>query len=279
MELENRIIETLENLNPERPWMTAKGLSMRINRLDKSKHSEDAIATVLRSMEEQAASKIRRSKLPSAKSLDPLWGHLDHVGKKVVPPTNKMHLADSFFDEEVMDLDPNAPVCFLSHSHKDIDAVINIGKKIAELSYYPWTAEVDIEQESPINTSIIEALKEVDLFVVYITENSLKSIWTKKEFEFALGKFKKIVFLFESKNNGELLSRILGNTEGQVIHNSDLEAQATKSAREFAPRIRAELNSDKTIVAFDSSNDLSPQFPKLFTEGKIQTLDKIFSQH
>lgn len=179
-ELEEKIIDILANPNDHaKPWMTANGIRKNLG-AGFPKTAKHAVFSALQKLE-QTGKPIRHSKLPSKKTLDYLWGHTHIVQDINVNAIAKSDVADDFF-EQLPNLE-DAPICFISHSHKDIDGVLAVCNILIENGIYPWLAECEIEQGELINDNIIEALENSTYFLLYLSRNALKSVWTRKEFQ------------------------------------------------------------------------------------------------
>ncbi len=251
MDVDRLIVNTLQHLSKERPWMTARGIKLRINRLYRADLTIDDISDELVALESLEESKIRRSKFPSKKTLEELWGHVTNVGEKEVPPSDKTNHVDLFFEDEIAKLDIEAPMCFLSHSHKDEEAVVRVGKEVAGLGIYPWTAETEIAFGDHINNSIREALEKSKYFVVLISRNALASRWTGKEFIGAYMRFDKVILLFDTSDNGQMILDILDNRDSTEPKFAPDQPQPPKAEGQFAPQIREKLADAKTVICLD----------------------------
>lgn len=190
----------LKSLAKPMVWMTARGLTNYLASLDfTAKHGNENIMSsllveqLLYELEQNGNGSIRRSVLPGKKNLGVLWGHTGNVGDRNVLPVEKNTIADNFFNTEGFKADENTKKCFISHSHKDVSDVIEIGKKLLGFNVYPWMAETDIKINQAINYEIQLAIKSADYFLIYVTENSIQSVWTEKELAVAQGLTRLVV--------------------------------------------------------------------------------------
>lgn len=208
-ELRDKIEQFL--LGSSYKWNTSSAM---INQLNLTQYSPIELDGLL--IAEYKNSEIRKfrfSTLPSKKSLDVLWGHIDRVRQRDVLDIHKQ-------DEQILidELDRlTSKNLFLSHSFKDAEQVIYLAKELSNLDLYTWIAETEILQYQHINQSVKEALESLPYFGVYISENLISSIWSAKEIEFALNNKKLIFGFFDSKLELGLDQIITGNKISQEI--------------------------------------------------------------
>ena len=142
--------------------------------------------------------KIRYSSLPSKRTLEILWGHLEHVRSRNLEP---LTLRESIERLELESNDFASPEVFLSHSHKDFLQVKKLAEYLVDKSEGKgvslWMAEADILKGDLINHRIISGLKECHTLLFYLSQNSIQSKWSCKELEQAIRKIKDIVIVLD----------------------------------------------------------------------------------
>ena len=173
----SRVLSTLKNVTPNKPWMTAKRITSQCQL------STAATASLLHQHFDGCKTfgerpKARYSNLPSKRTLEILWGATckDKVGARSVKPITRTDVED----RSLGDVSGGPGAVFLSHSLNDYDSVIELAKCLSSRNLAPWLAETHISQGEVINLSIIEALGNARAFLLFLTENSLASRWTGK---------------------------------------------------------------------------------------------------
>lgn len=252
-EIENTIVQLLADLKAPKMWMTANGVRKRLKTRHSVQLSKNQVFEILEGMEQKGNS-IRHSNFPSQKTLDYLWGHTSVVKNRAVHEIHKTEVADEFF-EGINDLE-NPPICFISHSHKDKDQVIALGKVLLQMDVYPWLAECEIEEGQRINHNIMEALDQSDFFILYLSLNALRSVWTRKEFEMHGLNFQSKVFLVVDSQEDddaiqEDLIELLANWKGEGFRNAALCKGGSWNSKcdDFMYSLHEFMNHDSTIYS------------------------------
>lgn len=183
-------------LHSESKWNTSQGILSKMGNHSISPIQLDEL--LLNHYKNSKDQKFRFSTLPSRKSLDVLWGHLDRVNKKEVIDIYKQN-EELLIDE--LDRTKEKSI-FLSHSFKDSDQVVKLAKDLAQEDLHIWLAETDLLYRQHINFEVQNAIWELPYFGVYLSENIFNSLWTAKEIDFAITHKKKIIgFLDEEFSN------------------------------------------------------------------------------
>lgn len=221
-EIKDRVEEHLFNRKRPKVWMTATGLIKRLG-IDIHQHS------MYRLLEEMTKEDIiRNSRLPSAKSLEVLWGHRSLVKDLEAESVTLTDVDDEYFDKFSDFRNSDFPICFISHSHKDVKKVMELSHTLLEKNIYPWVAECEINEGGQINDSVIKGLKQSDMFMVFFSRHALKSVWTRKEFDqheqYINSKDRNPIVVFDDSDLGliELFAKYeTGNYRDSAIVNSD----------------------------------------------------------
>lgn len=174
-------------LESKTKWNTSRGIlkSMQIDSISPLELDE----ILLNEYKKSRAHQFRFSTLPSKKTLEVLWGHIDKVKKREGMEFYKQ-------DQELLldELDRSAEKCmFLSHSFKDSDKVVELAKALAKEEIHLWLAETDLLYLQHINFEVKTAIEKLPFFGVFISENIFHSTWSAKEIEFALNNKKRII--------------------------------------------------------------------------------------
>ena len=84
------------------------------------------------------------------------------------------------------------PFIFISYAHKDSDVVISFIEELQSRHFRVWYDEgIDPGSEWP--ETIAEHLMECDLFIVFVSDNSMQSFNVRKEINFALEEGRNIL--------------------------------------------------------------------------------------
>ena len=193
----------LKLLDTPKLWMTARGLSRRI----RLKYPElsglsqiklfDILSAHANSIERPR--KIRNSPFPSLKTLEVLWGAIDGervIEKEVEPPTMRAEGAEpnpdkmisracNVLDDEVNEQFDLPPTLFLSYNFNDTEEARCIVDSLENRGHSVWMAGAQIVAEEIINDAVINAMKQAEGHLLYLSENALKSLWVGKETMFA----------------------------------------------------------------------------------------------
>ena len=118
---------------------------------------------------------------------------------------------------------------FLSHSHRDYQAVMNLAVSLLDSDIVPWLAETHIQQGDHIHDRIIDALDSIDVFLLFLTPNALDSRWTGKEYGAALRNgipifvvgnidFTETEHILRLLHCNSQVDSLLNNVQGDVRH-------------------------------------------------------------
>jgi hypothetical protein len=177
-------------------WMTARGLAARL----RSDHpelrslSQERLYVIMAEHAEHAANRvIRNSPYPSARTLEVLWGAIARVGEfSVEPPRrlptsvdevellikSRLHAsAGAPADTEVAD----APDYFLSYNNKDSAAAIALTEMLESKGHSIWMAGAAIAVGDIINDTVRSAMAASRGMLLYLSSDSLRSLWVAKE--------------------------------------------------------------------------------------------------
>lgn len=169
---------------PRFPWKTAAWLSREL-RKHGVRVAPGALEAALLGEAGRDGRQVRYSVYPGRRTLDLIWGHVDHVGDRasLPPPTLE---PDPALAEQLGEIAPcavpdGAPWCFLSHNFHDVRTALAVRKELIGRGYGVWLAETEILQGEMITASVQEGLGRADVFVVLMSGNALASRWVLKE--------------------------------------------------------------------------------------------------
>jgi hypothetical protein len=192
-EVDERTLELVAALleDAERfPWKTAPYLARR---LAETRNVSVGPADLERALLEHAGREnrlIRYSFFPARKTLDLLWGHVRNVGDSAeLPPVllrPEADIAAMVGELEEPALPDDAPWCFLSHSFRDLQAVIALRDRLISRGYGVWIAEVQIEPGGMITEAVQKGLRGSDKLVAFMSPSSIGSRWVLKEISVAV---------------------------------------------------------------------------------------------
>jgi len=276
----NQIYQILNRLNKDKPWMTARGLSKRLRKLNITDKTPSEIEKVLIRHSKSSNNIIRQSYYPSKKSLDILWGSIDVVGKQIDLPN--LERGDEPTPKNIMNFDKNTVWFFLSHNQKDLHYTKKIKRKIESnvtTNFAIWTHEVEIPHEEIIIHYVRNAIRDCDYFISYVTRQSIGSLWVQKEAYMA----KNPIIIIDGSDD-ELLNIFL-NWEKKWSPELDLVTELankmkkgnkwTKRSKDFMYRLDEFMKSSNQIVAFPYPKDDSKTKGKSL---KILSLDEFIGK-
>lgn len=192
----------LSRLAQPRFWMTARGMARRIRKMARRVHDFQELVGLSQvelfdQLVEHASRGrgnrvIRNSRSPSFHTLEDLWGAVENVGEQDVPPpmlllskTNepgpdpKMLMMDGDFDpdKEVDEQD----AFFMSYNHCDEVAALAIVSTLENKGHSVWIAGNRIAEGEFISQSVRRAIQTAKGLILYLSANSLQSLWVAKE--------------------------------------------------------------------------------------------------
>lgn len=192
-----KIHSELIKANRNKPWMTArriaKACGLPVNYTETLLHDH-----ITETRANGSVPKIRYSNLPSKKTLEVLWGSCRSPkgdGRSTKPLQRTDPIDTSLDIEDLADAN-----IFFSHSHKDYKQVFKIATHLVEHRLAPWLAETHIPEGCLINEEIIGAMKEAQVFLLFLSLNPLSSRWSGKEYGRASANGKKIPIFIVADN-------------------------------------------------------------------------------
>jgi len=259
-----QVVAVLSAASSKKPWMTASYIARKIGNPVNGERIEQALLAHCRNAEDiRKTPLVRYSSLPSRKTLKVLWGAIEKVGSRKLYNITKDHVADdSFADFDNLD---KADV-FISHSHHDYIAVMDVAKHLLQNEIMPWLAETHIEQGKHIHEEIISALGVSQDFLLYLSPNALDSRWTGKEYLYAVKRGIPI-FVVADIDFSEIakLLAVMGNHKQM---NGHVAQQFTSFDPDF---LRFLIQDNERIVEMfayskDLANKLLPENVRPYTE-------------
>jgi hypothetical protein len=172
------VSEILANRQERYAWKTAKYLSKQLGR--RGCHiSKEKLEDLLIDHTQTPNREIRYSIFPAKKSLDLLWGHVSLIGELRTLPNVDLDTEHEYYDPS--DVPADAPWCFLSHSHRNLKTVLEIRDKLRARNYGAWLFEAEISEQARITEEVKKGLAQSQIFIVYMSRQSLMSRWVLKE--------------------------------------------------------------------------------------------------
>jgi len=194
-------------------WLTSSKISAKINKYD---------ALIVEKMlidyyKNNPNCEFRYSSLPSKRNLEVLWGHIDKVGNRPLFDIFKEdHVNTDYLNVSIEDRN-----LFLSYSFKDTDHVFSLTRNLISQQLYPWIAELDLHYGEHINNKIIDAIKSLPYYGIYLSKNVLQSTWSAKEFEFAIRNKRKL-YAYINENDKEIIDLIKNKPTDSSLDIHDL---------------------------------------------------------
>lgn len=75
---------------------------------------------------------------------------------------------------------------FISYSHEDMKTVKQFALQLSLRGFDLWMDEKNIAFGENYTTAILNGIHESDVYLVFLSENSIKSRWVNAEIDFAL---------------------------------------------------------------------------------------------
>ncbi|MEE1336783.1 SIS domain-containing protein [Methanobrevibacter sp.] len=158
------------------------------------------------------------------------------------------------------------PFIFVSYAHADSNIVFPEIKRLYDKGYNIWYDE-GIAPGNEWLSDILEHLKACDLYVIFVTQNSINSINVKKEFKYAIKKGKKILPIYLDDFDG-----IEMDDEWEYeLHNIQGILKTTLDDEEYVYKCTTALThfGFKVVGAFDEDSE-----PTVIKEKSYREYDK-----
>jgi hypothetical protein len=186
---------TLEELEPPKLWLTARGLAGRLRKREglRSLSQVDLYNLLAEHAEHGRPRLIRNSRSPSARTLEVLWGAVSKVSEMVVEPPRKTPdtyeevMADLYgrraavVDGDAIAEADSAPDFFLSYNFNDSAAAADVAQILERKNYSVWIAGACIAAHAIINDAVRNAMAKAGGMLLYLSSSSLRSLWVAKE--------------------------------------------------------------------------------------------------
>lgn len=191
----------LAALEAPKLWMTARVLARRL-RKQRPELGGVSQVELFEALARHAARgrdhrTIRNSPVPSERTLEVLWGAVERVGERDVEPpflrTVSPHddpaalldaarnPADADVQEADDEEDDAEPPFFLSYSFNDSAAAKEIAGALEGKGHSIWMAGTQIALGDFINEQVREAIGKSRGLLLYLSADSLRSLWVAKE--------------------------------------------------------------------------------------------------
>jgi hypothetical protein len=166
------------------PWKTATWLARELGKQGVRIPAHELEVALLREAERDRR-EVRYSIYPGRRTLDLIWGHVEHVGDMGNLPRPTLE-PDPDLAAQLGEITPcsvveGAPWCFLSHNFRDVRGALAVRAELIARGYGVWLAETEILHGEMITSSVQDGLRRADRFVVLMTANALASRWVLKE--------------------------------------------------------------------------------------------------
>jgi hypothetical protein len=197
------VSQILANRQEEYAWKTAKYLSKQLGK--RGCHiSKEKLEDLLIAYTQTPNPKIRYSSFPAKRTLDLLWGHVSLIGELSTLPNVDLDTEHEYYDP--CDVPADANWCFLSHSHHDLKAVLEIRANLLARGYGAWIFEAEVSEQARITDEVQRGLDKSQIFIAYMSRRSLMSRWVLKETLVAINKEHLDPFVVVDAQDRELTS-------------------------------------------------------------------------
>ncbi len=229
----DRVFSILAAASSDKPWITARGIARRLGDRVDGVQIEQLLLSYCRDCEDKGlAPTVRYSSLPSRKTLEVLWGTIEKVGSRRLENITKNDLADDSLGdfEELAQAD-----VFLSHSHRDYEAMMAVGTLMLQHGVIPWLAETHIQQGEHVHDEIIRALDVSQTFLLFLSPHALDSRWTGKEYMNA--RSRGIPIFVVANIDFDEITQILESMHGKKPRNRRFPGKFKAGARAFVENL------------------------------------------
>jgi hypothetical protein len=142
------------------------------------------------------ALQIRSAKYPGRSSLRRFWGHVANVGER--PPFDATLTEGRQLVFEELNLPPDAPQVFLSHSHADVHFVSRVRLEMGRSGLRPWISEEGLEKGNLIIEGIRRAVQRSTAVLALVTRRSLGQAWLESEIYYSPT---QVILVFDSTDD------------------------------------------------------------------------------
>ena len=87
-------------------------------------------------------------------------------------------------------------ILFISYSLEDMKTVKQFALQLSLRGFDLWMDEKNISFGGNYTTAILHGIHEADVYLVFLSENSIKSRWVNAEIDIALREKNSLLFLF-----------------------------------------------------------------------------------
>jgi hypothetical protein len=131
----------------------------------------------------------------------------------------------------------------------------------------PWLAETHIGEGDHINQSVISGLNTATCFILFLSENSLKSKWSSKEFQYAHHRKIKVLII------ADCTSKIILHLVQNKLEKKSLPLGTAEIFRYIFSKTR---NIDKVVYPEDIQEKFQSinNYPNLFPYSELVNLIK-----
>ncbi len=155
---------------------------------------------------------------------------------------------------------------FISYSSKDRAFVNRIVHKLEEMGIYCWQAPEHIPAGSSYAKEIPKAIRECEVFLLFLSEQSQGSIWVEKETDSAISERKNIIpFQIDASPLNETFRFYLNNV--QMIYYAQNPEMAM---RELEEELKYLAQSMGTSAGADADRHLQEQRESEAWTGQLQ---------
>jgi hypothetical protein len=136
---------------------------------------------LLAALEERpGAFPLRPAKYPGRSTIRRLWGHTSRVGERPSSADATLTLERQLVFEEI-ELPPDAPQVFLSHSHLDIHFAGRMRLELARVGLKAWMSEEELRDGALIIEGVRHAVWQSTAVIGLLTRRSLAAAWFDTE--------------------------------------------------------------------------------------------------
>ncbi|MGD8588646.1 MAG: toll/interleukin-1 receptor domain-containing protein [Chromatiales bacterium] len=202
--------------------------------------------------------KVPYSYYPSGRSLERLWGHKSKVGKQgTLPPVERQD------HPEEGDIGPDNfdSWIFISHNERDEDKVRRVAEIVQSCGFGPWIFQQQIMWGDPIFESVRAAIDDCKHFIVFVSANSLPSLWVEKElrvhFRLAQQDLEKETIVVADDNDPRFVPALEAAIEGEVSSMLKLVNLPAPRQNARAEQMLTSLGTNEKLIHFVGYSEMA----------------------
>ena len=166
---------------------------------------------------------------------------------------------------------------FISYSTKNLDIAESIKTELEKNEISCWMAPYSIPSGSDYSVEIFDAIANCKVFVLILSEQSMKSQYVPKELDLAIANCKIVLpFQIDDRKLEKNFAMYLANV--QIYHAGSSPRDSLRRITDFIVSVSKNLSHHKTISSFPTQHMQFPNKNLVPRHDCIRSIDELFSQ-